>query len=307
MTGRRSVRRGAAGVAFALAWLLVTAPPAGAAAAGGGSASSGVTRDGRIVTSIIVRTGATAPGGRARTAPETRWVSLTDVEVAWLLQLLATDPSSADHPLLELLGDGAPTGTVQIRLRGTRLDDGPGRPPAWRILPDTDLARIVGRRMVTVLPRLTPTLSPPNGVAAVVGVPAFVSFTPEVWGTVVDRTLSVEGTSARVRAQPVVFAVRSGDPADVGVGRSCTGPGLPFRPEDPDPPRVQALRPGSCPLTYRTVTGIGGRRDRWTGDITVLWRAEWTSDGVHWRSLGLVPRLSALERPVIESEPVLGS
>jgi hypothetical protein len=311
MTGRTPPRRVAATllaaslVASLLTTVLQAAAPAAGAAAGGGGASSGVTRDGRIITSIILRSAATTRPTRGL-PPAVRWVSLTDLEVAWLLQLIATDPAMAEHPLLGLLADGAAAGTVQIRVRGDQLDEGPGRPAPWRLLPDTDVARVVGRRMVTVLPRLTPTLSPPVGAPVVVGTPTFVSFDLQAWATVIDRTLTVEGTSARVRAWPVTFQVRSGDPADVGTGRSCAGPGTPFRVDDPTPPREQARRPGACTLTYRTVTGVRGRRSAWTGDVTVLWRAEWTTDGVSWRSLGLVPRLGALPRSVVESEPVLG-
>ena len=43
---------------------------------------------------------------------------------------------------------------------------------------------------------------------------------------------------------------------------------------------------------------MNGRRDRWYGDVTVVWQAEWTTDGVTWRSLGNIPKVSLFTRRV---------
>jgi hypothetical protein len=151
--------------------------------------------------------------------------------------------------------------------------------------------------MITTLPPLPRVTSPPSGAEVVVGEPVFVSFADEVWSTVVDRTLTAGGITARVRAHPVRFSVRSGDPADLR-SVTCDGPGRPYDPDDPASPRRQARRPGTCAVAYRTATDVRGRRDRWYGDVTVVWRAEWTTDGVTWRSLGEIPQISLMTRRV---------
>ena len=110
--------------------------------------------------------------------------------------------------------------------------------------------------------------------------------------------MTAGGVTARVRAWPTSFRVSTGDPASAGRWRDCAGPGRPFDAADPSSPTAQSRRSGACTVTYRTATGVVGRRDRWYGDITVIWRAEWTADGVTWRSLGEIPRTVVLARAV---------
>ena len=50
-------------------------------------------------------------------------------------------------------------------------------------------------------------------------------------------------------------------------------------------------------LTYRTFE-LTDTRIRQYGDVTVVWRAEWTTDGVTWRSLGEIPQISLMTRRV---------
>ena len=154
--------------------------------------------------------------------------------------------------------------------------------------------------MVTSLPALRPTITPPASLTIPIGEPVFFSYTPDVWGQVVDRTLTAYGVTARVRAWPIRFDVRSGDPATVGRILHCPGRGRPFDPRDPASPPAQARRADSCTLIYRSGTGAFGRPDAWVGDITVTWWAEWTTDGRRWLPLGEIPKLSLIRRPVRE-------
>jgi hypothetical protein len=63
---------------------------------------------------------------------------------------------------------------------------------------------------------------------------------------------------------------------------TCAGPGRGYDPASTRSPASQAEDPASCTIAYRTVTGVAGRRDAWVGDVTVIWRAEWTVDGTTW-------------------------
>jgi hypothetical protein len=293
------------GVFVAVAVVLGTTATAGAV--GDGGASSHVSRDGRIITSIIL--GRTVPAGRGGPGSSTYWLTLTDAEIGFLLDILAAHPELADAPvfvaLQPLLADGA-SGTVdlQVLVAGGRATTQVRAVPA----PPGD-ARAMARRMVTELPPLVPTISPPGDVAVPVREPVFVSFTGAEWSRRVDRSLTAGAVTARVRARPVAFTVSSGDPSEAGRQRRCDGPGRPFAADDTASPSAQARRPGTCALSYSTATGVQGRRDRWYGDVTVVWRAEWTTDGVTWRSLGDIPRITVLPRRVralatdIESGP----
>lgn len=276
------------------------APPA--AAAGEGGATTRVTRDGRIVTWILFPESRRGRPGAGSPSRET-WVVLSDAEISFLVHLVAARPDLLDDPLVAALaaavGDGSAEGaSIQLLVRD-------GRPTTQVRAVPSDTAgsadpTVIARRMVTVLPRLAPTLSPPAAATVPVATPVFVSFAPDQWQRRVDRTLSAGDVVARVRAWPESFRVGSGDPSDVGRVLTCVGPGHAYDPTDPAAPTAQARRPGTCAPTYRTATGVRGRRDTWYGDLTVLWRAEWSTDGVTWLPLGLIPRVSVLSRSVSE-------
>ncbi|UDY35414.1 hypothetical protein [Dermatobacter hominis] len=301
-----SRRRRAATAAVATCALLAAsvATASSAAAAGDGAASSRVTRDGRIITSIL--TGGTIRPRGGGAAPRTVWLTLTDAELAYLLQLVSLDPTF-DSPLLDVLlplAEAAPAqgADVQIRITDGRFDGTARLVPAEA----TAAPQVLARRMITTLPALPRATSPPVGAGVVVGEPVFTSFTDEVWATEVDRTLTAGGVTARVRAHPVGFTVRSGDPEDHRTV-TCSGPGRPYDPDDPASARRQARRPGACTMAYRSATGVDGRRDRWYGDVTVIWRAEWTTDGATWRSLGDIPQISVVARRVTTASTAIES
>jgi hypothetical protein len=280
---------------------------ASAGATGDGGASSHVTRDGRIITSIIL--GRTVPSGRGSPGSTTYWLTLTDAEIGFLLDILAAHPELADAPvfvaLQPLLADGA-AGSVDLQVL---VVDGRATTQVRSVPAPPGDARAMARRMVTELPTLDATVSPPADVAVPIREPVFVSFGAQEWTTRVDRSLSAGGVTARVRARPVAYTVSSGDPSEPGRQRRCDGPGRAYDPDDPASPPAQARRAGTCAVSYATATGGPGRRDRWYGDVTVIWRAEWTADGVTWRSLGDIPRITVLPRRVrsldtsIESGP----
>ena len=289
-------------VAVAVVLAVVTAatwagPGEGSAsAAGDGGASSHVTRDGRIITSILL--GRRVHGPKGGTAERTYWLTLSDAEIGFLLDVVASRPELASTPLFvalePLLADGR-AGSVDLQIL---IVDGRATTQVRAVPAPPGAARALARRMITELPALAVTMSPPPGAVVPVGEPVFVSFRPDVWSTVVDRSLTAGGVTARVRAHPVSFRASSGDPSEAYVEHRCTGPGRAFDADDPASPATQARRPDACVLTYDTATGVRGRRDRWYGDHTVVWRAEWTTDGVTWRSLGDIPRITVFTRQV---------
>ncbi|HNE37813.1 MAG TPA: hypothetical protein PKZ82_14990, partial [Microthrixaceae bacterium] len=204
--------------------------PSSAGAAGDSTASSRVTRDGRIITSIINRTPIRYPG--RGTAPSTYWLTLTDTELSFLLAVLANDPRLQGDfvDVMSTLADAGPdrTADVQVQIRRGRFTGQTRAVPTDRSAP----AQVLARRMITSLPPLRPVQSPPTATPVVIGEPAFTSFDPGTWATVVDRSLTAGAVTARVRARPVSFRVRSGDPADNRMA-ICHGPGRPFDPTDP--------------------------------------------------------------------------
>jgi hypothetical protein len=303
----RTTRNRTLRVAAVLAVALI-APATGSAgdagAAGDGGASSRISSDGRIITTIF---GSGSSGGRRTTSVRAYWATFSAAQVAFLLQVASVRPDVAGHPVVRQLADRAAAGTVDDLSVQYRVLDGraTGEVRIVSVAPGT--TSTWSSQMVTVLPALRATLSPPGGLRVPVGEPVFVSFAPPVWNQVVDRTLVSRGRTARVRAWPVRFEVRTGDPATVGDVLRCAGAGRPFDPRDPRSPARQAIGPGSCAVTYRSRTGVPGRPDAWLGDITVWWWAEWTTDGSSWRPLGEIPKLSLLRRSVGEVRTQLES
>ena len=295
----------AGAVVVSAAVLPITSPTAPAGAVGDGSASSRVTRDGRIITSIL--TGRPIRYRGSGRAPTTYWLTIGDAELSELLQLFSLRPDLVDAPVVRALRpaiEAGPNGDVEVQLEVTR-----GRlTGASRLVPiaTTSPAQVLARRMITLLPSLPPTVSPPPATPVVIGEPVFFSFDDAAWSTRIDRSLTAGGVTARVRAWPVSFTVHGGDPAD-GRPVTCNGPGRAYDPASASSPGRQATASEACTVTYRSATGTSGRRDRWYGDVTVLWRAEWSTDGVNWASLGLVPRISVFGRSVREAETSIES
>lgn len=296
-TGRSTARFVAAALLASAVVAAGPVPPVGAA--GDGGASSRLTRDGRIVTSILSPSRPSRGPVVTRGAPTPRsvWVTLSDAEVGFLLQVLAARPDLGDSAFRRALdarvGPEAADLDVQVRLVGGVATG------EVRVVPGPVGTAAVARRMVTVLPALPVRTSPPAGTSVPVGEPVFVWFDPGSWAPI-ERALTAGGITARVRARPVAVQVRTGDPADVGRLTSCTGPGKPFDPALGASPARQARLPDRCAVTYRTPTGPGPSGDR-LGDVTVLWNAEWSpDDGTTWRPLGTVAKLTVMRRAARE-------
>ena len=271
--------------------------------AGDTGATSRISGD-RIVTTI---TGRRTTSGSGRRVVRSYWVTYTAAQIAYILQVASVTPRLSEHPVIREFTLRSIAGTADDLTIQYRVVDG----RATADLRIVDLASTAtsawSRQMVTVVPPLRPTLTPPGGLAVPVTQPVFVSYTPTEWGRVVERTLSSGGVSARVRAWPVRFEARSGDPAALGQVVRCSGPGRPFDPRDPASPAHQSRRPGTCTLSYRSRTGVPGRPVAWVGDVTVWWWAEWSTDGRTWRPLGEIPRLTPLPRAVREVPTALAA
>jgi hypothetical protein len=162
------------------------------------------------------------------------------------------------------------------------------------------------RQMITHLPAPRPVLSPPESAVVPVHQPVFVSMPDEQWRPLAG-SITYAGVTAEVRAVPVSVRLFSGDPAAEFV--TCDGPGRPFRPGGPTV-RSQAAHPDACVMTYRSASagapGAPARRPGgWLGTVTVLWSAQWRSDGGEWNDLGLIPRTRLISRGVRELDTAL--
>jgi hypothetical protein len=138
----------------------------------------------------------------------------------------------------------------------------------------------------------------------------FFSIDPAQWQAV-EGTLTVDGTTAEVRAEPVGLRVIPGDPASPTV--RCDGPGRAFRPGRAATPATQSRHPEACVVTYRTASAgnrsprserpgdpMERRPDTWLGTMTVVWEARWRVDGGPWIDLGRVPRTRLITRTARE-------
>ena len=155
--------------------------------------------------------------------------------------------------------------------------------------------RWLGTRVVVVLVAVT---------VVPVGQPVFVSIERSLWQPV-EGTLTHEGVTAQVRAEPVGLRVITGDPA--AATASCDGPGRPFVGGSPASAAVQAPDPEARTVVFRSATsghrsprsGDGGddrRPDTWLGTVTVLWTAEWRIGDGPWIDLGTIPRTRLVAR-----------
>jgi hypothetical protein len=293
-------------VAAVLSCLVAT--PAGAT--GDAGASTRVVGRGDIVTSILGWNGRRASGGGS-SPPKCAWHTLSDAQLEWLIAVAARGValgyrSSLLEPLDALLasGDTIPEGNLLAYVCGAdtyELRFAPADGPR-------SLEEQLVRRMITRLPSPEPDLSPPDGTVVPVGQPVFVSIRPEDWRPI-DTTLSSDGLTAEVHAEPVGLRVISGDPSVPPV--LCPGPGRAFDPDEERSPAAQARSAAACAVTYRTVTRdlpvdhgrastAAPRPDAWLGTITVVWSARWRVDGGAWIDLGDIPRTRLVAREVRE-------
>lgn len=279
--------------------------PVGASSRGG--ASSSVVGRGDILTSIV-RWGGSS--GRRASTSRCWWRTLTDAHLEFLIALsAAASVGELDLPELAsfqgLLLDGEPgESDFQVRICGARVD-------SFRSIPRATPAagaQVLSRRMITRLPPPQPVVSPAPEVVVPVGFPVIWSVPAEDWRPVTG-SITVDGISAEVHAEPVELRVVTGDPA-LGTVR-CAGPGLPFDPRDVPSEGETTQR---CSASYLTTTSPGSdgpsggsdRRDSpprpgaWIGTVTVVWSARWRTGDGPWRNLGLIPRTTVFTRSVRE-------
>lgn len=299
--------------ALVVALLAVTWPADASAAADGGARSTVVGR-GDIVTSILGWSRPSRTTWRPTPVPRCRWRTLNDAQLEWLVSISAQSVAlGLGTPLLDPLAgvlDRAelPDGDLQGYVCGTETFE---LRFVERAAPRTTQELLV-RQMITRLPVPEPVVSPPPGVAVPVGQPVFVSIDDSAWEPV-QGSLSWNGITAEVIADPVGLRVVTGDPASSAA--TCAGPGRRFVPGAASA-AAQVRHPEACTVTYRTATrdtrapaaaGSGplsgttvGRPERWLGTITVLWSARWRVGQGPWADLGTIPRTRLISRSARE-------
>jgi hypothetical protein len=307
---RRAVhRRRLTAVAALCVCCAVMVPARPAAAASDGGASTRVVGRGDIVTSILGWTSGVRRG--TTTAPTCVWRTLNDAQLEWLIEVAA-------HAT-ELQIDSAVLDPVRAHMDGTTPPDQDVRALVcgadvveFRFVPAStpaDTTQLLVRQMITHLPAPRPVLSPREGVVVPVHQPVFVSLPDEQWQPLAG-SITYAGVTAEVRASPVAVRLFSGDPATDAT--TCAGPGRPFR-AGGGSPRAQSQHPLACVMTYRSATvrphGTAPRSTPrpagWLGTVTVMWSAQWRSDGGAWNDLGLIPRTRLISRGVRELDTAL--
>jgi hypothetical protein len=296
--------------ALVVALLAVTWPTDAGAATDGGARSTVVGR-GDIVTSILGWTRPSRATWRPAPTPRCRWRTLTDAQLEWLVSISAQSVAlGLGTPLLDPLAgvldrDELPDGDLQGFVCGIETFE-------LRFVERTtprSTQEILMRQMITRLPVPEPVLSPPPGADLPVGQPVFVSIDDAGWSPV-QGSLSFNGITAEVMAEPVGLRVVTGDPA--ASPASCPGPGRPYAPGGASV-ATQARHPEACTVTYRSATSGAvatnpaapapaavTRPDRWLGTVTVLWAARWRVGQGPWAELGTIPRTRLIARTVRE-------
>lgn len=286
---------------------VVTVPVGPALAATDGGARSTVVGRGDIVTSILgwARPSSGRPSG---TAPRCRWRTLTDAQIEWLVSISAQavglglrtpllDPltpflDQAELPDGDLQGYACGVDTFELRF-------------VERTTPRTP-QEVLYRQMITRLPVPDPVLSPPPGAVVPVGQPVFVTLPDDSWAPV-EGSLSSNGITAQVRADPIAVRVVTGDPASATV--VCEGPGRPFVRGAGSAAR-QAAHPDACTVRYPTASRdhrsprsgerTDARPELWLGTVTVVWSARWRVGDGAWNDLGQIPRTRLIARTTRE-------
>ena len=283
-----------------------------AAADGQGSAQSHLVGRGDIVTSVLLQLGGPRRPSGSSTAPRCFWRTLNDAQLEFLIAAVASRRAEpVAQRLLDIISpyqisDGVTDATLQAQICDSIVVD-------FRTtdrLEPLDTPSLIGRQMITRLPEPDPVLSPPAGVRIPLREPVFVSVRGDDWRPILTM-LSVGAVTAEVRATPVSLRVFSGEPT--ASLRSCAGSGVAFDPGDRRSVASQARDRAACTLRYSSLTAPADTAAtallpvHWLGTVTVIWSAEWRTNGGPWRSLGLIPRTRLIERATREVTTVLES
>jgi hypothetical protein len=203
---------------------------------------------------------------------------------------------------------GVPSGVPLVWQERVCSDGSQGDDPLvnvrWAPAPETvapeNLAATARARLSRLLPPPELVTSPPVGVAAIVGVPAFVAVSN--WAGEVSESECAAGLCVTVTATPALTFT----PGELGSTTvDCRGHGTRHRP-GADPHREVAVL-GACAHVFTRRTGVGGRPSEWPGSVSVTWTIEWTSSTGATASLPSVSRSLDLPRAVEEVQaPVVG-
>jgi hypothetical protein len=196
--------------------------------------------------------------------------------------------------------DRPPEG-VSVVWQDRSCSDGSSEPGLRWVIPATraNLAAIVRGRIARDFAAPSVATTPAEGVAAIVGIPAFVAVTN--WTGVVTDASCAGGMCVTVTAEPHL-TIHSGKPG--GSPIECTGAGSRYVPQD-GRPAEQADVPGACAVAYRQRTGVDGRPVTWPATVDVTWSLTWTSNSGDAGVLAPVTLSAALPRAVEEVQTVL--
>jgi hypothetical protein len=176
-----------------------------------------------------------------------------------------------------------------------------GGPFRWVLVatPQTVAAGLY-RQVKGTVPEPVVVTSPPAGVAAIVGVPMFVSVSN--WRGPITRTGNLLGVGVTVVATPTLVI----DPADGSPTVTCAGGGRPYEPGGGELWR-QATSPDACTHTYEHRTGVEGHPAKWPTTVTVRWSITWSASDGEGGSFPVVDRSVSLARAVREVQSIVES
>jgi hypothetical protein len=187
------------------------------------------------------------------------------------------NPYFADAPPGSVFGeyhcflDGQPIyGPYVPRFIGPNQGFGPAPPPP----PSPAVVAADGLLDVRDLLRKPAVVASPSpDRASVVHVPTFVSMSN--WQPAFERSHCLQGVCVTLFAEPALTF----DPGEPDAEtKHCEPGGTVFQRNGADP-EVQAEPEDACAWAYRNRTGVDGRPDEWTAELTVTWTVRWEGPG----------------------------
>lgn len=213
---------------------------------------------------------------------------------------LSHDPFVGDETFLVDYGLEPPPDGVTVVWQAMECSDGSAIDDfRWVIPPGPrEVAEGIRGRIAGTLPEPVVMSSPAAGVAAIVGVPAFVHVAN--WTGVVTAQ-ECAGFCVTVRAEPSLTFT----PGESGaLPIACANSGTVYERGGASADQ-QAAAPGSCSHTYSLRTGVAGRPAEWSGTVSVSWQITWSATTGASGSLAPVTRSSPLPRAVHEVQTVV--
>jgi hypothetical protein len=290
-------------IASATTMALLRTPTAGALDGGSGSAS--VTGGGSSIISTILG-GGRSPGRRpGGSLPACRWHTLTDLELAFVIQVATSMPELQDAALFQALqpllqGGLAPGIDLQVL-----FCDGEPRTDQVRVRPldpgSAGAIETARRTFVTRLPPPALEMSPPLGRAALVNQPVFTWVEPTQWQTPVTGTHTLDGITVDLEAVAVSLELAGGEADEAAERVFCDGPGVAWQPSSELSVQQQASSREACVIRYTKLTGVDGRRNSWLGYARLEWSGRYRINGGPWQPLGPLSSMRVFSRSVREA------